>query len=435
MSPFFFLTWFDTHPTAPDNVRIIQLHTGAPMSDEKTVFISYRRSNSSFIARAVFQDLRANGYDVFMDVESIDAGAFSQIILNQIAARAHFIVILAPGTLDRCSEPGDWLRSEIEEAMRLERNIIPLLFSEFRFKDAASHLSGDLTQLQQLNALNVPHDYFDEAMAKLRNRFLKQPVFGAVRPTPAADLPEVRRKVAEAASESAPTKKQLSAEDYFRRAWDKDEKGNYSDAIDDLTEAIRLNPQYAAAYYNRGLAYHAKGDLDREIADYDSAIRLNPQYTDAYNNRGIAYRAKGNLDRAISDYDSAIRLNPQYMNAYNNRGSAYKAKGDFNRAIADYDNAIRLNPQNANAYNNRGVAYQAKGDYDRAISDYDHAIRFDPRYDSAYYNRGIAYQSKGDWAAAVADFQKYLDLGGGRRDGDQAQVEGIIADLKKKLKK
>jgi hypothetical protein len=54
-----------------------------------SVFLSYRRNVSAFIARAVFQDLRQHGYDVFMDVESIDSGQFETIILNQIAARAH----------------------------------------------------------------------------------------------------------------------------------------------------------------------------------------------------------------------------------------------------------------------------------------------------------------------------------------------------------
>jgi hypothetical protein len=47
----------------------------------KTVFISYRRSLSSGTARALFQALKALGYDVFMDVESIDSGQFETIIL------------------------------------------------------------------------------------------------------------------------------------------------------------------------------------------------------------------------------------------------------------------------------------------------------------------------------------------------------------------
>ncbi|MBK9751004.1 MAG: toll/interleukin-1 receptor domain-containing protein [Chloroflexi bacterium] len=53
-----------------------------------TVFISYRRSTSSYLARAIYMDLKQHGYDVFMDVQSIDAGQFDEIILRQIEARA-----------------------------------------------------------------------------------------------------------------------------------------------------------------------------------------------------------------------------------------------------------------------------------------------------------------------------------------------------------
>ena len=97
------------------------------MQIEKTVFISYRRTNT-YMARAVYQNLTAHGYDCFLDSESIDAGSFERIILNQIAARAHFIVILTPSALERCAEPGDWLRREIEYALENKRNIVPLMF-------------------------------------------------------------------------------------------------------------------------------------------------------------------------------------------------------------------------------------------------------------------------------------------------------------------
>jgi hypothetical protein len=46
-----------------------------------TVFLSYRRYISSFITRSIFMDLRQHGYDVFMDVESINSGQFETIIL------------------------------------------------------------------------------------------------------------------------------------------------------------------------------------------------------------------------------------------------------------------------------------------------------------------------------------------------------------------
>src|SRR5262249_46947926 len=92
----------------------------------KTIFISYRRAVSSFHARAIFERLNRSRYDGFMDVENINSGTFDTIILNQIAARVHFLVVLTPGTLERCSESGDWLRREIEHALDLKRNIVPI---------------------------------------------------------------------------------------------------------------------------------------------------------------------------------------------------------------------------------------------------------------------------------------------------------------------
>ena len=75
---------------------------------EKTVFISYRRANAPW-ALAIFKELTHHGYDVFFDYTGILSGDYERIILENIQARAHFLVLLAPSTLDRCSEPEDQL--------------------------------------------------------------------------------------------------------------------------------------------------------------------------------------------------------------------------------------------------------------------------------------------------------------------------------------
>lgn len=85
-------------------------------------------------------------------------------------------------------------------------------------------------------------------------------------------------------------------------------KKDYDRAIGDFTEAIRQNPNYAAAYFNRGVAYFGKQDYDSVIADYDQTIALNPNLAAAYGNRGNAYRAKGELDHAQADFDRAQAL-------------------------------------------------------------------------------------------------------------------------------
>jgi len=140
---------------------------------EKTVFISYRRKDISW-ALAVYHYLTKHDFDVFFDYKSIPSGDFEQIIIGNIKARAHFLVILTPTALDRANEPGDWLRREIENAISDRRNIIPLFFDGFNFgaPSVSEKLTGKLSRLKRYNGLEVPSGYFDEAMERLRGRYL-----------------------------------------------------------------------------------------------------------------------------------------------------------------------------------------------------------------------------------------------------------------------
>src|SRR5215467_1496455 len=138
---------------------------------EKTVFISYRRTNSAW-ALAVFQNLTQHGYDVFFDFSGIGSGDFERVIIENIKARAHFLVLLTPSALERCGEPEDWLRREIETALETERNMVPLLLEGFNFSTPtiANQLTGKLARLQRYNALTVPVEYFSQAMERLREQ-------------------------------------------------------------------------------------------------------------------------------------------------------------------------------------------------------------------------------------------------------------------------
>ncbi len=71
---------------------------------ETTVFISYRRKAGPW-AQSIFQDLTQHGYDAFFDFQGIASGGFEEIIAENIRARAHFLVLLTPSALERCSDP------------------------------------------------------------------------------------------------------------------------------------------------------------------------------------------------------------------------------------------------------------------------------------------------------------------------------------------
>ena len=62
---------------------------------------------------------------------------------------------------------------------------------------------------------------------------------------------------------------------------------NYDEAIADLTEAIKLYPEFAYAYYNRANLLALSGKLPEAFDDYTKAIELNPNFAEAYYNRGL----------------------------------------------------------------------------------------------------------------------------------------------------
>jgi tetratricopeptide (TPR) repeat protein len=260
----------------------------------------------------VFTNLRANGYDVFMDEERIPLGKLDPIILNQIEARAHFLLVLSPGSAERFVGKGDWvgkrdwMRREIEYAMSKRRNIVLLLVGGFTFAGTEKYLIGKLAELSHYSSLQVQHDHFEAAMDDLRAR-LTQPVAGKVKPAPATDQPEVQRITAALAALPVPTVQQLHAEDYFNRAYQKHAAGNGDGAIAEYSEAIRLDPQRANVYHNRGIARRFR-DPDGATADYDEAIRIDPQFVITYINRGILREHKGDLQGAIADYQQYLAL-------------------------------------------------------------------------------------------------------------------------------
>jgi tetratricopeptide (TPR) repeat protein len=375
---------------------------------EKTVFISYRRTNISW-ALAIFQNLTQNGYDVFFDYNGLASGDFESAILGNIKARAHFLVLLTPSALERCDSPADWLRREIETALTSQRNIVPLMMEGFDFgmPKIASQLTGELAALKLYNGLSIPPEYFMEAMGKLRDRFLNVPLTAVLHPASSSVQQAAAEQNAAAHAAPAVQEKELTAQQWFERgvaAADVDDKLHF------YTEAIRLNPDSAEAYYNRGATRGDKGEMEGALQDYSEAIRLKPDFSEAYTNRGEARSEQGEMEGALQDYAEAIRLDPDSAVAYNNRGIVRHSKGDVEGALQDFTEAIRFSPADAEAHNNRGAMRFAKDDVEGALQDYTEAIRLSPGYAFAYKNRGAARFAKGDVEGAVQDYTEAIRL-------------------------
>jgi PQQ-dependent catabolism-associated CXXCW motif protein len=212
--------------------------------------------------------------------------------------------------------------------------------------------------------------------------------------------------------------------DYFyKRGVDYAEKGQYDNAIDDFTKAIKLAPNNANAYLQRAQASASKEDYGQAISDFTKAAALDPtksagvqailrnrEYAAGYNTLGMAYYSNKDYDHAISDFDQAIKFDPNNATYHYSRGMAYYSNKDYDHAISDYDQAIKFDPNNATYHYNRGMAYYSNKDYDHAISDYDQAIKFDPNNATYHHNRGMAYHRSKDYDHALSDCDRAIKL-------------------------
>ncbi len=99
------------------------------------------------------------------------------------------------------------------------------------------------------------------------------------------------------------------ADDFFLQAEDKYKTGDLKGAIENYGQALRLNPNYGAAYFGRGDARGDLGDRQGGIEDLTQAIRINPTQVKSYGSRGALRFALGDRDGANTDFQKAIEIN------------------------------------------------------------------------------------------------------------------------------
>src|SRR5689334_14958366 len=84
----------------------------------------------------------------------------------------------------------------------------------------------------------------------------------------------------------------------------------YSEALSDLSDAIRLNPHSGLPFEGRAQVYAITRDNDPALADSNEAIRLDPNAAPAYWARSAVYHRRGDDERSIADLDRFLKLRP-----------------------------------------------------------------------------------------------------------------------------
>lgn len=146
-------------------------------SPTRKVFVSYRREETSHIAGRVADWLASHldGFEVFVDVDSIDAGVdFREVIAAEVGKCDVLLAVMGeawatavtPAGQRRLAMADDLVRVEVESALSRGIRVIPVLVEDADMPDARE-LPAELAGLVRRNALRIRHESFRQDVLRL----------------------------------------------------------------------------------------------------------------------------------------------------------------------------------------------------------------------------------------------------------------------------
>jgi tetratricopeptide (TPR) repeat protein len=129
------------------------------------------------------------------------------------------------------------------------------------------------------------------------------------------------------------------------RAYAKDESGSYTQfqsAMEDLNEALKLDPDLSQALHERAYLENEFGDYALAEKDLDVQAKLTPNQPQVYEERALARFLQGNLQGAFEDRDRETILAPDDAGGRLARGGALLWLGRFAEAEQDIAAGVAL---------------------------------------------------------------------------------------------
>lgn len=145
------------------------------MTGKFDIFISYRREGGYEVAKHIKDLLTRDGYSVSFDMDNLTNGDFNIELLKRVAECEDFIIILDAdvfkGTMMGRERQKDWLRIELSEALKMGKNVIPIMLDGFT--EFPEGLPQDIAAVRFKNGPKYDKVYFDAFYEKLKH-FIKE---------------------------------------------------------------------------------------------------------------------------------------------------------------------------------------------------------------------------------------------------------------------
>lgn len=183
----------------------------------------------------------------------------------------------------------------------------------------------------------------------------------------------------------------------------------YAESIAELSEVLRINPNWDEVHLQLAATYQDAGFLDRAAQSYRRAVALRPGYWRTWNNLGALLVRKGDYDQARNAFRQVIELTPDKNRGYENLAALEILEGRYDEAIRAYER-LPAPVTDAALASNIGTAYFFAGRLDKAEEFYLVAVQLEPRNQIWWENVGDLAQRRGRHHEAANQYRKAVRL-------------------------
>ena len=201
------------------------------------------------------------------------------------------------------------------------------------------------------------------------------------------------------------------------------ESGRPAAPITAAEQEARGNQAFKAQI-NHGTALLAQGKPDEALQALSEALKINPNDEDVHYDLGLVLTRLGRTAEAIEQYQQSLKIFPRYVEAHNNLGNLLMRAGRNDEAIQHFEQALQIMPDFASAHNNLGTALERAGRTNEATLHFERAIQIDPDYWQARFNVALNRFADGRLEDARTELKEVL-----RRQPDFAPAKAALEEV------
>lgn len=188
--------------------------------------------------------------------------------------------------------------------------------------------------------------------------------------------------------------------------------GRYAEAIRELTEVLKINPNWDEAELQLAAAYREAGDLANAESHFRHTTEVRPGSWRNWRSLGdLRFQQRGDYAGAREAYTRVIDLVPEDNVGYTRLAAVETAAGRYGAAIDLYER-LRNPVDDGSVATNIGTVYFFTHQLEKAKRFYDLAARLDPRSINVWVNLGDLHTRAGRPDSAQACYERALQLAG-----------------------